>query len=509
MSNTGRVKNVIRNTGFGVLYRLMQTVIPFFMRTVLIYCLGIEYVGLNSLFTSVLSVLNFAELGISSAMNFAMYQPIAQNDRKKICALLRAYRIYYLYIGFVILLIGVAVVPFLPYLVNKDLPADVNLYVLYAIFLIPNVLSYWMFSYRCSLFEAHQRNDIISKINLVLDSIRFAIQFVVLLVYRNYYAYIIVQLTFQIVFQFVVYYFVKKTYPDYKPSGILPQEDRDVIKQRVKDIVTAKLGGMILNSSDTMIISAFLGLSVLAVYQNYYFLISAVISFIAMALSGAMASIGNSIVTESREKVFSDFKNVSFMLSWIVAICTCCFLSLFQPFMELWMGKELMLPFSIVILFCVYFFLYEFNQLFNIYKDAAGLWHEDKLRPLITSLSNLGINLLLVQHIGLHGVILSTVLSMLFIGMPWLLRNVFTYLFKTSMKDFLKRFLLYACITFVSCIIVYRISNMIQVGLVLTLFVRLMIAVLVPSVIYLILFFKKPEFRKLLELANRILRVRK
>lgn len=502
---SGRINNVIRNMGFGMMLRLFQTIVPFLMRTALIYYLGIQYVGLNGLFVSVLQILNFAELGISSAMNYAMYKPIAENDRGKICALLHQYKKYYFYIGTIILILGIALIPLLPYIVNKDIPADVNIYVLYVVHLTPNILSYWLYGYRCGLLEAHQRVDIANKIFLVSDSIKYVLQLIALMVFRSYYLYIGIHLLQQIVGQFVLNHYVKKYYPDYIPAGEISVEEKATIKQRVKDIITAKLGGVVLNSSDTVVISAFLGLSVLAIYQNYFMLVSTVCSFIGVCMSGAMASIGNSIMLDSKEKVYKDFTNILFMLSWVVCVCTCCFLCLFQPFMELWVGKELMLPFSIVILLCIYFYLYEFNLLFNVYKDAAGLWHEDKLRPLITSLTNLGLNLIMVRFVGLYGVILSTVLSMLFVGMPWLLRNVFTHLFKRNIGDFLKRLFGYLCITIICCIATYVLCSVIHVTPVIGLFLKLIIALAIPSVIYLMIFRKTEEFHKMCEIVVGIL----
>lgn len=505
MSQNGRVHNVARNAGYGVLYKLMLTVVPFFMRTVMIYSLGIEYLGLNGLFSSVLQILNLAELGIASAMNFAMYKPIADDDGKKICAILALYKKYYFYIGWVVLGIGLVLVPFLPNLINGEVPSDINVYLLYSFYLIPNVLSYWLFSYRCSLLEAHQRNDIINKINLFLESIKFILQFVVLLVYRNYYAYILIQFLSQIVFQFILNGVVKRTYPAYQAQGELSKKDKAVIAQRVKDIITAKLGGVILNSSDTVIISAFLGLSMLATYQNYYFLISAVIGFIGMAMSGAMASVGNSIVTESREKVYVDFKSVTFMVSWIVCVCTCCFFCLFQPFMKIWVGEELMMNFSMVICLCVYFFLFEFNQLINIYKDAAGLWHEDKLRPLVVSLANLGLNLILIRIIGIYGVVLSTIGSMLCIGMPWLLHNVFQYLFKRSPWEYIRRLVMYAVLTAGCCLLTHTVCNLFEFSKFINLCARLAVAVGLPSMIYWLLFARTKEYGKTMEIAMKIL----
>lgn len=505
MHETSRTFNAIRNMVFGIILKLFQTVVPFLMRTVMIYFLGIEYLGLNGLFVSVLQILNLAELGISQAMTFSMYQPIAEKDEKKICGLLHLYRRYYFYIGLIVLIIGMILFPFLPHLISGDVPSDINIYVLYVIYLATTVCSYWMFTYRSSLLEAHQRNDVISKIQLTTNVVQFIIQFVVLIIWRNYYLYIVAQLVTQIIYQFLLNYVVKKTYPEYEPNGEIAKEDQAVITQKVKDLATSKFGAVILNSGDTVVISAFLGLTVLAVYQNYFYIITSVIGFISPMLYGTIAGIGNTIVTESREKIYSDFTDFTFMLSWVVCVCTCCFFNLFQPFMELWVGKELLLSFSMVIFLCIYFYLYEFNQLFNLYKDAAGLWHKDRFRPLITSLANLTLNIILVQFMGLYGVILSTVISMLAIGMPWLLHNLFDLLFERSVKNYLKKLFVYLAITIASCGMIYAICNPIKGNLIFLLFIRGIAAVLVPSVIYVVMFYKTKEFRKMLLLLKKIL----
>ena len=156
-----------------------------------------------------------------------------------------------------------------------------------------------------------------------------------------------------------------------------------------------------------------------------------------------------------------------------------------------------MLEFSVVILLCVYFYLHEYNQLFNVYKDAAGLWHEDKLRPLITSLTNLGLNLIMVRYIGLYGVILSTVLSMLIVGMPWLLHNVFTCLFKTSMKSFLARLFVYTVITIGCCVVTYLLCGYVNIHPIVDLAVKGLIAMIIPCGVYFVLFFKTEEFKQI------------
>ena len=183
-----RTKNATRNLMFGVLSKAQQIFIPFLMRTIMIYFLGIQYLGLNSLFTSVLSVLNLAELGVGSAMVFSMYKPIAENDKTTICALMRLYRIYYRIIGAVILVAGLCLLPFIPKLIKGPVPPDMNVYILYLLNLLTTVFTYWLFAYKNSILTAHQRRDIRSKISLTTMMIRYGLQIVAIIILIKGYA---------------------------------------------------------------------------------------------------------------------------------------------------------------------------------------------------------------------------------------------------------------------------------------------------------------------------------
>ncbi len=178
---------------------------------------------------------------------------------------------------------------------------------------------------------------------------------------------------------------------------------------------------VIVNSADTIVISAFLGLTMLAIYQNYFFIMNSIISIVTIIFAACTAGIGNSIIVETKKKNFADLRKFTLIITWIAGFCAICLLCLYQPFMEIWVGSELKLNFLAVVFFMhILFFVYEVNQLFTTYKDAAGMWHEDRFRPLVTALANLIMNLLMVQFWGIYGVIISTVISTLFIGMPWL-----------------------------------------------------------------------------------------
>lgn len=504
-----RIQNAVTNTFFNLWVKIYLAVFPFIMRTVMLHTLGINYLGLNGLFTSVLQILSISELGISGAIVYSMYEPVAKQDKKTLCALLRLYRILYGLIGTIIFLLGMVLLPFLPRLISDEVPPDINIYLLYVMYLASTALSYCVFSYRSSLLEAYQHNYVINKINLVTLTVQFVLQVVFLLLFKNYYIYIITQFAVQLVNQFAVYLAVKKRYPELKPEGKIEKQMMKSIFTKAKGLLFGRISGIILNASDTIVTSMFLGLTVLALYQNYFFIVTAIIGFISSLLAGSMAGIGNSLVTETMDKNYRDFRRFTFLMSWIVCVCTNCFLVLFQPFMKLWMGEDKMLSMGMVVMFCLHFVLTEYNKLFNVYKDAAGLWYEDRFRPLITALVNLTLNLLSVKFIGLYGIIASTVVSVLFIGMPWLLRNLFGLLFRRSMADYLKELASYLAVMVVSCGISWFATSCMDLDGVLGLAVYAIVAVSVPFCMYLLLFRRNEYFRDTMHLIRKLLSMRK
>ena len=249
-------KNATRNIIYGMLLKIYQMFMPFVMRTVIIYYLGAEFLGLSSLFNSILQVLNLAELGVGSAMVFSMYKPIAENDKEKLCALLNLYRKYYRIIGTLILIIGVAIVPVLPKLISGSLPAGVDLYILYFLNLSATVLTYWLFAFKNSLLQAYQRTDVVSKVFIVTDTLKYILQIVSLIIFKDYYLYCIVLLVSQIMNNIMIAYGAKQRYPDLEPKGHLPKAEQKIINGKIKDLFTTKLATTLLSSGDTLVISA-------------------------------------------------------------------------------------------------------------------------------------------------------------------------------------------------------------------------------------------------------------
>ena len=244
----------------------------------------------------------------------------------------------------------------------------------------------------------------------------------------------------------------------------------------------------------------------MAIYQNYYYIITAIIGIVSVIFTSCSAGIGNSLVVESEEKNYNDLKKFSFIIIWISCICTTCLLSLFQPFMKWWVGEELLLPISCVILLCIYYYIYEINYLLNAYKDSAGIWHKDRFRPLITAMSNLVLNLILVNIIGLYGVILSTVLTMLIIGMPWLVHNLFTEVFKRRAKEYVFNLLKYT-VTVVICVVVsYFVCSFISGYNILLLMLRGVICLVISNIIWILSYRKSDEMAGTINIVKRILK---
>ena len=475
------------------------------MRTAMIYFMGVQYLGLNSLFSSILQVLNLAELGVGSAMVYSMYKPIAEDDETTICSLMQLYKTYYRVIGLVIAIVGVVLTPFVPNLIKGSIPDELNIYVLYLLNLAATVFSYWLFAYKNSILQAHQRTDIVSKVTLITNTIQYGIQILVLLLLKDYYVYVFVALLTQILTNITTAIVSNKLYPNYKAEGKLPKEVVRSINKRIRDLFTSKIGSVIVNSADTIVISSFLGLTILAVYQNYYFILTSIIGFITVVFTSCTAGIGNSLIVETKEKNFNDFNKFTFLISWISGICSCCFLGLYQPFMKLWVGEKYLLPFSAVVCLVVYYYIYEINQLLNLYKDAGGIWHEDRFRPLVTAVVNLGMNVIMVQFWGIYGVLLSTVLSMLFVGMPWLFYNLFTTMFdRTQFGSYLINLIKYTITAAISGVIVLLICNLINFGLLVTIIIRLMICVIIPLTIYMVIFAKSVEFKQSILLIDNM-----
>lgn len=507
MSNS-RAKNSIRNVSFGFINKIVSLVCPFVIRTIIIKKLGSEYLGINSLFNAILNVLSLSELGFGSAIVFSMYKPIAHNKKDKINQLLNFYRKIYHIIGGIVLTIGLILVPFLGFLVKDDLPADMNLYILYFIYLFNSVLSYFLFSYKESLFNANQRSDITNLVKTLVSIGMYIIQIIILFMGGNYYQYIVLLPISTIAINVIQNKLSLKMYPDIKCEGKIDKEELESIKKRVSALIGHKIGGTILYTFDNIIISSFLGLTIVAMYGNYYYLISAILTTFTTIYSSITAVIGNSIVMETKEKNYKTFKKLSFANYWFAIWCTICYVCLAQKFMVIWMGSKFLFGFDTVILLGIFMFIQLIRKTILSYKDAAGMWQEDKFKPYIESIANLIINIILVNIIGINGVIISSIIATGLISLPWELHILFKNYFKKSEFAYVKHFALNIVNMIAIFVCTYCICNSFHFNMYLDFLFSLLVCALLPNIILLVETKRTDEFKYYYKMAIKALKRR-
>lgn len=489
-----RIYNAKRNiiTGFGG--RVASIFFPFLTRSCIIYIFGVTYLGLNSLFASILQVLSLAELGFGEAMVFSMYEPLSSHNAEKVCSILNLYKNIYRVIGFIVFLAGLCFMPFLDKLILGGYPKNINVVLLYIINLINTVISYFMFAYKRSLLSAMQRLSVCNNVGIVIQILTSLVQLIMLLVFKNYYFYAAAVPVFTVLSNIIIHYKSKKICPQYFAAGKLEKGEIVSICKRVGGLFIYKLCSNLRSSFDSIIISAFLGLAVLGKYENYYFILLAVMSFFAIIYSGVTAGVGNSIVTETIEKNYKDFMTFFFMYEWLVCFCMVCLFCLYQSFIYLWVGKENMFGMDIVILLCIYFFVLKTGDLCYIYRQAAGIWWSDKLRPAIEAVLNLVLNLLFVKKFGVAGVLLATIATMLGINLFWGTAVLFKTYFKRSMKAYIIRMFIYAATACVCVIVTYGVCGFITGDNVFAFIGKMAVCAVVPNLIMTIAYFKFPEF---------------
>ena len=447
-----RTKNTKRNMLWGVVNKTIKIICPFFIRTIIIKKLGVEYLGLNSMFTSLLSVLSLFELGFDTAVVYIMYGAVAADDKKKLKALFFYFRRIYWAVGLAILCVGLICVPFLPYFIENidQVPAEINIYWLYLLFLAQTVSSYFFGGYRNSIFHAFQRQDIINNIMSIVTCLFFVIQFILLFLFKNYYYYAFTLPIISIFNNILIFYASRKNYPDIYPEGKLSKGEKKELVKIVKGCFFSKIGGVLSTSFDNLIISTFLGLSILAYYSNYSYIVTAIQGFMVVLYTSIQAGIGNSVILDEKEKNYHNMRIITFVYDWVLGWCTYCLVFLFQPFITLWIGSEGIFPKTTLLLICMNFYISSQDAILGVYKAALGIWWKDRYRCIVGGIFNLCVNVLMVlllkpygAYTALSGVVISTILSQIFILTPWATWIVFKEYFRKGLREYITQLMLF------------------------------------------------------------------
>lgn len=502
--------NTKNNIFSGFILKIIKIILPFVFRTIVLYVLGEKYLGLSSLFTSILQVLNITELGFSTAVIYHMYKPISLKDEKTVCALLNYYKKMYRYIGLIIMTVGLIIMPFLPHLINGEIPNNINLYFLYSLYLFDVVISYYLFSYKSALLNAVCRIDLTNIIQIITTIIMYSLQILVLLFYKNYYLVVICSILMTISNNLLVQYISNKKYPNYQCSGSITENEKKSIKKQVMGLMIGKLSDTSRNSFDSIILSMFGGLSIVAIYNNYYYILNALYALMLVFTTSIQSIIGHNIIIKDVNNNYKNLLFLQFAFSFLNCICCCELLILYQPFIEIWVGQKLMLSELSVFLLVIYFFSLNINNAKNVYFTGNGLWWKAKKYFILESIGNLLLNLILGYFFGVNGIIVATIITIIIFNYIGRSKVMFEEYFKRSSKQYFKDQFYQGIIILISCILSFILVNNITINnTIVSLMAYSAVGVIIPCIIYTIIFYQSPHYKKIIYLIKHFFKNKK
>lgn len=411
----GRIQKAEKNIIFGYISNFIILLVNFVQKTIFIYVLGKTLSGVNAVYTDVLSVLSLTELGIGTALNYSLYKPVAEHNIEKIKSYMRFYKKAYLIIAGVIAVLGIAISPFLRYILKN--PGNLSIEELtlyYYLFLFNTVISYFV-TYKYSLVNAEQKNYIQTNINTLTKIVTAAVQISVLLLFRNFLLYLVAQSVVELLQKIFVTAYMNRLYPylldkDVKP---LTAQETQVVAEKTKALICYKIGDVARLQTDQIIISSFVNVDTSAVVGNYVYIITYVGNFINIIFESVISGFGNVVATESKEKQYLLFRIYRFCACWLFGFGAVGFYHLLTPFIgEIWMRDgSWTLPQITVTLLVMDFYLKGGRTVLVNFKIASGLFEQDKYLPLIQGAVNLVVSVVLVMKIGVTGVYVGTLVS--------------------------------------------------------------------------------------------------
>lgn len=505
MKQRSRTENTIINSAMSIVTQVLTVVLNFAVKTVFIKMLNDEYLGVNGLFTNIITMLSLADLGIGIAIPYSLYKPLAKKDEHKINVLMNFYKKVYTIIGIAVLLIGLSLTPFLG-LIIKDIPKNVpHLSLIYILFVIHSASSYF-FVYKKFLIDSDQKGYITSRIIFTFSTLLSIIQIILLVTTKNYILFLLSSIILVIIQNIYISSKANKLYPfiKNKTDEKLEKEDMEGIKKNVSSLFIYKVGTVIMNGTDNIIISKFIGLIIVGFYSNYVLIINSITTVLNQIFNAITSSIGNLVVTTNKKRSKEVYDNLNFANFWLYALFGVCIIVLINPFINIWIGKKYVMGFSIVFLLVLNFYVLGMQSVTNSFRNAYGLFWIAKYRPIIMVIINIVISVVLVQFIGIEGVLIGTLISRL-LTTAWLDPYiVHKYGFEISPKSYYVDYLKYLVIFIAISIILNYFVSMVAIN---NIFILILIAILVVisvNVILVLLFFKTSEFNYFYDKIKKI-----
>lgn len=505
MSDTQRIS--ILNSLSGVISSVVAILIGLISQRIFATTLGVEYLGVNGLFSNLVSMISIAELGLGVAIVYHLYKPVAYNEREEIKSLMRFYKLSYRFIAILVLLLGIALMPFIPIIVGETSVSG-NLHTIFAFFIADSVLSY-LLSYKRSLLYADQRNYLVNITHLIAIIIMNVMQIIVLLATKDYLLYLGIKIGSRIAENVALNSITNRRYPYLTEKKVKPiNEDilADIFK-KIRALFLHKIGTFIIAGTDAIIISLKLGVAVVGVYGNYMLIIVAVNSIVTQAFGNITSTIGN-ILVKNPERSYSAYKNIRFINFWLTTVSVVCFAAAINSFILVWLGSSsFLLGYSVVLSLAANMYNAQMRSSISIFKEAAGIFHEDRYIPILESGINIVASLVLIQFFGLAGVFMGTVLSSFVLHFYSYPKFVYTKLFNRSYLEYYKEFFGYVMIaTTILIVTLLTTSLMPNLNYAINMLIHLAAALAISNGLLFVIFHKSNEFTYARDITSRILK---
>lgn len=489
-------------TGFGGYF--LNTIMGYICRMVFVRCLSAEYLGVNGLFTNILSMLSLAELGIGGAIGFALYKPLAEDDRDKIATLMRFYGKAYRIIGCVVAVVGLLMMPFLNIIITEQPDIQENLYVIYLLYLF-NTASTYFFSYRSALLTAAQRNYIVLGINYAVTIMQSIIQIPVLLMTHNYMAYLIVQTIGVFVNNVIVSWWAKKDYPYISKRNVKPlsHDEKRGLFINIKALTINKLSTILVNNTDNIVLTYFSGLVAVGVVSNYVILTNTLSSLTSQLFNSLTASVGNLNAIENDEKKYSFFQILNLSNFWIFGWGAIGIAFVSGDIVRLCFGEEYVLGISIPLVLAINFYIVGMQNAVYAYKNTMGLFRYGQYLLLLTAAINLILDIVLGNTMGILGIYLATAIARIATNAWYEPYAVFRYGLKVSPFRYLRKYFEYIGVLVVTGGICYYLCSLCQFQVVINVIIKFIICSIVPNCIFFACYHKSEEGQYLIGTAKR------
>ena len=500
-----RTEYSARNTTVAMAARVIAILLGFCTRVVFTHTLSEEYVGINGLFTDILNVLALSELGIGTAISYALYKPIAEKNVEQQKSLMQLYKQLYRVVAGLVLAAGLLVIPFMDILIKNQAGVE-NLTFLYLMYLANSVISY-LLVYKRTLIEAHQLSYVAVLYQTSFLIVQNVVQMLILLMTKNFTLFLSVLILCTLLNNLCISKKADKLFPFLKDKQVKPlsTEEKKGIYQNIRAMLMHKIGNVVVNNTDNLLISSMVGVVSVGMYSNYYLVIGSVRQVLNQAFQGITASVGNLGVEESRERVKRIFEAAFFIGQWMFGFAVICLFELLTPFVELSFGGQYVFDTGVTLILCLNFYFTGMRQATLVFRDSMGLFWYDRYKSLVEALINLAVSIVLGLRYGVAGIFIGTLCSTLLTSLwvePYML---YKHRLKAPVHKYFLKYGKYVTVTGLAWWVTHLLCIKVEGNAFVQCAVRLCICIAVPNLLFLLAYAGSREFRFVIEKAKQML----